>query len=134
MTRRRIVREGPLPDLDKIVIPDRAAPIFQARVQRLCHQLLRVLNQVAPPAGDQPNWQSKYNAKVYPDMVLVRAPSGAGQPVTLEHLEHLTSASDWEGFARKLATFLRTEHQDVMEQQTKSAEWQALNSFKPAAP
>lgn len=131
MSRRRgPIREGPLPDLQKILLPDRAHPVFQAKVLRLATKLIEVLNQVAPPAGDRPPWQHKYNAKMFPDMLLVRSPEGAGQPVTLEHLDNLSSAADWDGFARKLAGFLDVEYRDCMEQQTKSETWHALNNFK----
>ncbi len=130
-SRREPIREGPMPDLSKILLPDKAPPVFQARVLALAEKLIEVLTQVAPPAGDRPPWQHKYNAKLYPDMILVRSPNGSGQPVALEHLEHLSTAADWDGFARKLAGFLDVEFRDVMEQQTASSTWHLLN--KPLA-
>lgn len=120
------VREGPIPDPDRIVIPDKAPPVFQEKVLRLSARLVATLNDLFPPPPGQA-WQTKYNAKMFPDMILLRAPNLAGQPVPLELMEGLTSLADWQGFARSINARLKDDAQVVMEEQDKSDLWHKLN-------
>jgi hypothetical protein len=124
--RSRPVRQGPIPDADAIVIPDKAMPVFQERVRRLAARLVETLTDLFPPPPGR-SWQTKYNAKMFPDMVLLRAPNLAGQPVPTEFLENLNTLADWQGFARSVEARLRGDAEAVMETQTKSALWAALN-------
>lgn len=128
--RPRIIREGPLPDPDKIIIPDKATPVFQSRVMAWANKLVEVLNDLFPPPPGR-KWATKYNAKLYPDLILLRAPNLAGWPIPTELLEPLLSLADWQTFARRINAWLCEDHEQVMEEQIKSAAWHVLNDDNP---
>jgi hypothetical protein len=130
--RRGPVRIGPMPTLPT-PFPDKAVPVYQAKVKRLSDQLVAVLTQRRPP-GDRGPWATKYNAKMFPESILLRAPTMAGTIVPVEWMEQCVTAADWETLARKLITFLDAEYAAVMEAQTASREYHTIQALSGGDP
>jgi hypothetical protein len=114
-------RRGPLPTLesatDALIVPDQAAPVYQARMVRMLNQLKDCLNQID---NRPPGHTFRYNAKIDAHAAIFRNPDGAHWAVHADHMTRCTTLSDWQGLARRMTATLRDEAEAVREEQDKS--------------